>query len=142
MEQGQSKELPIEKSTLQINPVYFDEISFKRQGPATGSKETTTKLGIRKEIEKIADGQYRVIVGVRAEKAREYIAEVQISGYCNIDESIPSKDRILDENAVSILFAYIRTELTLITSQPGVEPIVLPVVNITEMLKKAANSEK
>ena len=53
------------------------------------------------------------------------------------------KDVLLRQNAVAILFAYVRSELTLITSQPDTDPIVLPVVNIAAMMKdKDSNSQE
>ena len=44
---------------------------------------------------------------------------------------------LLEKNAVAILFPYVRAELSLITAQPGMEPIVLPVVNIAAMVDQA-----
>lgn len=137
MEQAPCNELPIVESALKINPVYFDEVSFKRLGPPTNDATIAPQLSVRKSIIKQSDGLYRVIVALKAERKAEYSAEVQISGYCTIEETTPNKDKILNENAISILFAHIRSELTLLTSQPGVAPIVLPVVNIAEMLKIA-----
>lgn len=44
------------------------------------------------------------------------------------------KSTIIRENTVSIMMPYIRSELTLLTSQPGVEAVVLPPFNIRKML--------
>lgn len=43
------------------------------------------------------------------------------------------RESIMNKNTVSILFPYLRSELTLITSQPGIEPIVMPPMNINAM---------
>lgn len=88
-------------------------------------------------MQKISDGQYRVTVQVVAERKGVYVAKVQISGFCSIDESLENKDVLLNSNAVAILFAYVRSQLTLLTAQPGTEPIVLPVMNIAKMLEES-----
>ena len=43
--------------------------------------------------------------------------------------------RLIKENGVAILFPYLRSELTLLTTQPGFQPIVLPAVNIAKMFQ-------
>lgn len=72
-----------------------------------------------------------------ATRQDEYVAKVQISGFCSIDENLENKDAILNNNAVAILFAYVRSQLTLLTSQPGTSPIVLPVMNIAKMIEES-----
>lgn len=43
--------------------------------------------------------------------------------------------RLIKENGVAILFPYLRSELTLLTTQPGFHPIVLLAVNIAKMFQ-------
>ena len=82
------------------------------------------------------NGHYRVSLRATVEKEDEYEAVVQISGFCEVDEHSNEKDTLLEQNSVAILFAYVRSELTLITAQPETDPIVLPVVNIASMMQK------
>lgn len=126
-------------SILKLNHVVFDEVSFNR----LGFKKSTSKanFGVGRNVEKISDGHYQVSLSARVVKAEEYEAVVSITGYCEIDESAPHKDTILKENAVAILFPYIRAELTLITAQPETEPFVLPAVNIKAMLDEAESKD-
>lgn len=41
---------------------------------------------------------------------------------------------ILERNAIAILFPYIRSYISTITTQPGMAPILLPAMNIVAML--------
>lgn len=127
------------KSVLQIPRVVFDEITFKRLGFKTKNKAA---LKLRSTIEKIDDGEYRVTLRAIADCENEYELTVQVSGYCEINESDPNKEILLSQNAVAILFPFIRSELTLITAQPGTDPIVLPVMNISAMLKQSKTNQK
>ena len=90
------------------------------------------KMGV--SIEKDDINEYRVSLQVLAEKEEEYSVEIRITGYCSIADDCEMRDTILKKNAVAILFPYVRAQLTLITSQPEIEPIVLPVFNISTII--------
>lgn len=137
----QAKNLSPIQSVLQIDPVVFDEISFHREGFRTNDPNIKTDLEISKKVTKLSDRKYRVTVLTTATRKSEYVAKVQISGFCSIDESLSNKDVLLNNNAVAILFAYIRSQLTLLTAQPETAPIVLPVMNIAKMLEGSIESE-
>jgi len=127
-------------SVLKLTHVIFDEISFRRTGfQARANKEA--QLGIASHVEKISEGKYQVSLSMKAIKEREYDAVVSISGYCEIEEDTPHKDKILSENAVAILFPYVRAEMTLITAQPETEPLIIPAVNVSALIKQSRESD-
>lgn len=127
-------------SVLQLKHVVFDEITFKRLG-FQNKKEKNARLDFGKHVEKIDEGEYRVSLSIKAVREKEYEATVTISGYCGISEDVPFKDRILNENAIAILFPYVRAELTLLTAQPETETLMIPVVNINAMFKQAETED-
>lgn len=129
------------KSVLKIPRVVFDEITYKRLG-FKKETENSSKLSLQSKIDKIDEGRYRVSLRANASSEDEYTITIQITGFCEVDESDPNKGILLEENAVAILFPYIRAELSLITAQPEMEPIVLPVVNISAMLKESKSAHK
>lgn len=96
--------------------------------------ETEVKLKMGVAIKKYDADKYTVSLQVLAEKEEEYSVEIQITGYCSIADDCGMRDAILKKNAVAILFPYVRAQLTLITSQPEIEPIVLPVFNISTII--------
>jgi preprotein translocase subunit SecB len=129
------------QSVLQIPRVVFDEMTFKRHGFKTQSEEKL-EFGLQSKIDKDGDGKYRVSLRVRADRKDEYEITMQITGYCEIDENDPNKDVLLSQNAVAILFPYIRAELSLLTAQPDTDPIVLPVLNINAALEQSKFTQK
>ena len=127
------------RSALKMDHIVFDRIRFDRKGfQNSTSKEISFKA--RAKIEQAAEDQYSVTLFVSAEKKLEYIAEVQITGYCMIDDNHPQKETLLNENAIAILFPYVRAELSLITAQPETDPIVLPTMNISAMFKRNSDN--
>lgn len=118
-------------SPLRMDHIVINRINFERKNFL--QKNNDIHFQARKNIEQLDFGKYRVTLGVTAEKDDEYIAEIEISGYCTISEDHPTKDDLLQKNAIAILFPFIRAQLTLLTSQPETTPIVLPVMNINAM---------
>lgn len=42
---------------------------------------------------------------------------------------------VVTKNTVAILFPYLRSQVTLMTAQPNIEPVVIPAININALLK-------
>jgi preprotein translocase subunit SecB len=132
------------ESILHMEHIAFDQLTFQRQG--FGDKNNKTEfqfeVGIGKEKvtaenREAPNEHYRVTLAVQAVRKTEFTATVRLSGYFAIDKHIDHKDILLKQNAVAILFPYVRSEFTLLTSQPETHPIVLPAMNIVEMMKNA-----
>lgn len=124
-------------SELKMEHIVFDSLSFNRKGFKSQS-DTQATIGFGVSIDKINDGQYRVVLEVSVDQEDEYEANVQISGFCVIDENLPIKQEVLEKNVVAILFPYVRAQLTLLTAQPETTPIVLPAVNIDAMINQVS----
>lgn len=129
-------------SVLELQHMVFDKINFERKGFKAESSEVNLSMNVG--IEKLpVEGEeelYKVSIEFTADKSEEYIAEVIISGYFAVKGvSDELRDTLLQENAVAILFPYIRSEMSLLTAQPETEVLTLPVMNISEMSRQAHN---
>jgi preprotein translocase subunit SecB len=124
------------QSALQLRELLFDSIRFERTGSKNDKKlkeELSAQIGENK-----AEGLYKIVLSLKFWKEDEYEGDIVLHGIfsfesgTSLDEKM--KSRIIRENTVSIMMPYIRSELTLLTSQPGVEAVVLPPFNIRKML--------
>lgn len=141
MEQYSNNNIPIKESVLKIPHVVFDELSFIREGfQSTEKHETRFHIGYT--VSKIEDSYYRATISSEVIREQEFKATVKLSGYCIVDENDPNKEDLLKENALAILFPYVRAEMSLLTTQPETEPVVWPVVNIREMLKESVKDSE
>lgn len=140
MEQNINRDLPVVQSVLQIRPVMFDKLSFERIG--NKAADSKIHLEINQKIKKNDESHYTTTILVKAIKEKEFVATVQISGECTVNENDPNKDKLVKENAFAILFPYVRSELTLLTAQPETDPIVFPVMNIQAMMERAEQTEQ
>lgn len=139
MEQVQKN---LAESILKMHHIVCDEISFKRVGFCHGNDPIESEISI--SISKKNDTrEYRVSLRYSGEKRDEYSVCVQITGYFEVvvDGETNTEDQWLEKNAVAILFPFLRSELTLITTQPETTPIVLPVMNINAMMDEAKKED-
>lgn len=82
---------------------------------------------------------YKVTLILKGNKLEEYFFEISLTGYFTIEqENILSeelKNTLITKNAISIFMPYLRSEVSLLTAQPGVECVVLPPFNINKILE-------
>lgn len=123
-------------SVLTLQKLVFDKIRFDRKG---FESKNNVEFSIKVQIGKADYQNYRVTLILGGEKKDEYELEISLSGFFSIDEKDDldddTKRDLINKNAVSILMPYLRSELTLLTAQPGTESIVLPPFNINKMMK-------
>ena len=107
--------------------MYFEKIQFNRLG------NFSTEPGVEDEAE------YRLILSANLVDKDRNSVEINISlvgeFYVTTLNNEYNAERLVSENGVAILFPYLRSEITLLTSQPGFNPVILPAVNIVEMFK-------
>ena len=127
------------KSVLELKSLYFDTIEFRRKD---GKNSHFIKYGVNCREVKQDDqnpSHFWLILGTNITDKQKEAVEINVS---LVGEFIVSADennfdilRLIKENGVAILFPCLRSELTLLTTQPGFHPIVLPAVNIAKMFQ-------
>ena len=125
------------KSVLTLQKLVFDTIQFNRKG-FKNDKELKFKIQI--QIGKDEEDNYKVTLILTGDKQEEYDILISLSGFFKIEGPENLEDTVLqnliNKNAVAIIMPYLRSELTLLTSQPDTESVVLPPFNINKMLEK------
>ena len=121
-------------SSLTLDHIVFDYIHFDRKNFMVKDNNKNINTSVRIGMEEIDSTSYRVILGVLAENPDEYTVEVQVTAYISIDEALNIPEKTIKKNVAAILFPYVRAQLTLVTSQPETEPIVLPAVNVSTII--------
>jgi len=126
------------QSVLHLDKIVFDKIEFRRLG---FSSDHELELEIQSNIAQRHDEEvYRVTLVLKGNKPEEYLFEISLTGFFSIesDEKLSEelKDELITKNTVAILMPYLRSEVSLLTAQPGMECVVLPTFNINKMLEK------
>jgi preprotein translocase subunit SecB len=128
-------------SALVLQQLVFDKIAFNRKGFKNNNElefEIEVRIGTCKN-------DYKVTLILKAEKKDEYDFLISLSGFFTIEQDDELKDEqsknLIYKNAVAILMPYLRSEVTLLTSQPEMDCVVLPLFNINKMFDKGNRKE-
>lgn len=130
------KSIADSKSVLVLEKISVEKLYFERLSDAVHRVESTDKISFYHNLNKMEDQLFRVRLGVVLNEDGKYRIEVEISGLFRLSEDSVLGKKILENNTVAILFPYLRSQLTLLSSQPDFEPIVLPVLNINALLNE------
>lgn len=125
------------ESVLKLKSMRFAKIEFNRMGD---QNDNELKFRIQTNVtRRESDGTYKVSLGLYGEKEEEYTFMIRIEGLFTFEfgrdeRSEELEYELITQNAVAILMPYLRSEVSILTAQPGVECVVLPPFNIIEML--------
>lgn len=118
-------------SVLKLNELRFNNVSYVFKPDITENN-----LEIEKNIHQIDTSEYSVVLDFHLKNEQNFEISISIEGIFDIDcDNEELKNALINKNAVAILFPYIRSEVTLITSQPNIKPIVLPPININRLVQ-------
>ena len=119
------------KSNLQMKSFCFSKFSFVRDRVI---KNGELNADIKKNIIPIGKHEYNVILTTTIEKDDMNIELVAEAQFLYESEDYSREESIINTNTVAIMFPFVRSQVTLLTSQPGMAPIILPPIN-TQKLK-------
>lgn len=126
------------QSVLHLDKLVFDNIEFKRVG---FSSDKELELEIQSNVAQRQDAEvYKITLTLKGKKPEEYIFEISLTGFFTIeaDDKVEKelRDALVSKNAIAILMPYLRSEVSLLTAQPGMECVVLPPFNINKMFEE------
>lgn len=126
------------QSVLRLNNLYYEELFFKRNSNSIANDKVNISASF--EVNEITDLKYEVKLKLRLEdEDKLFEVRVVLVGNFEIAAEFPKEQRdiLIQKNTVAIMFPYVRSQVTLITSQPGMEPIIIPPININALIEKA-----
>ncbi len=116
------------KSQLRIEHFFFSKCLVERElHVADGKLETS----VTKKIQQVGEGEHRYDVTLQLNFGKEdvYVEIVANARFVLEADDYSSEQEIIEHNTVAIMFPYLRSQATLLTSQPGMAPVVLPLIN-------------
>lgn len=87
---------------------------------------------VNREINELEENLFEVLLNIIISDEEE-IVFVDITGRA-IFSTEQKKSDMLEKNTLAIMFPYLRSYISIITTQPGMNPIVLPVMNIIALV--------
>lgn len=118
------------ESPLILEKIEITESTFRKKDVSLDELE----LGVRVEhsVESIEEDEYEILLNTTVSDENENIY-VNVKGKAVFRTQQKNMD-MLEKNTIAIMFPYIRSYISIITTQPGMPPIVLPAMNIIAMI--------
>ena len=124
---------------LKLNHLLFDEITFNR---VNFKSENDLQVEFGFAFNKRENGEFVSSIRIIGTKKDEYNFVVRVSGYFQISETVEDSNILIQQNAIAIVFPYIRSQISLLTAQPEVDPVILPPMNIAQMVKESIENQR
>ena len=111
------------KSNLTMNNLYFSKCEIERSSIV---EDGEYKADLQRTIRKTAEHQFEVELKLKVEKEDLYVYVIANAQFVYEADDYEKEEGIIKANTVAIMFPFIRSQVTLLTTQPGMTPIVLP----------------
>ena len=123
---------------LQMIDLYFSKYEFKQER-GKESQEYNTSFQIEYAINSEDETKVKVTIDTMvANEPNSIVLNLQTVGIFKIDKVNTDEttyDHLIKANTVAIIFPFIRSQISLLTSQPGMMPIMLPPININALVE-------
>lgn len=118
------------ESPLVLEKIEIVESTFRKKDEPMDGLE----LGVQvdRSLKKMPDDNFEVLLETTVCDEEEKVF-VNVKGRGIFSTQQENMD-ILEKNTIAIMFPYIRSYISIITTQPGMNPIVLPAMNIVAMV--------
>lgn len=129
-------------SILQMKDLYFSKLEFAQNKSINNTEQSDLTVKYHIEIKGIADdiNAREIVVSVSLDDASKRItAQVIANGLFSIQSSNMTekeKENIFKYNAVAIMFPFVRSQISILTTQPGITPILLQPIDVFAMWDK------
>ena len=128
------------ESVLKLRRLSFSNIEYKRNIDLNLS-DVKFGLDFHRNVVAIDDDNYRVELTASVfsdDDLKSIQIKATIVGFFVCEEQDQEmKKHLIYENSIAIMFPYLRSQITLISAQPDMHPIIIPPVNISAMLNKS-----
>lgn len=128
------------RSDLLMKDIYFSKIECYQNKDLNklGNINLNTKYDVK--INNISESEKEIIfdVNIENEEGKLKVNLTAIGIFAVTDDLPPdiNKDEIFKYNAVAMMFPFIRSEVALITNQPGLRSVMLQPINIYKLWAK------
>lgn len=133
------------QSVLNLERISFEKIEYSRNVNA-GSIPKEFEMNFTRQVLTSADGQHfrvSLTANVWSKDEDGFKLEITLVGFFSCDcEDENLKRELVNKNSIAILFPYLRSQISLVTTQPDMLPITLQPMNIAAMFEEAENQNE
>lgn len=125
-------------SVLQMKDLQVRKCYFELKSNEITKKELNLEFQVQTKVDKTNEDEHIILLSVVINNdSDEFELLVKYKGVFNLlgSESINEELRrtLLTRNTLAIMFPYIRSQISLLTTAPGIAPMMIPVLNINNV---------
>ncbi len=117
-------------SPLELKSIEIIECAFKKNSSDLKGIELGVKVA--RKINDLENNDYEILLDTIVSDESEKLF-VKVRAKALFHTELDNRDMI-EKNTIAIMFPYVRSYISIVTTQPGMPPIVLPAMNIIAML--------
>lgn len=125
-------------SNLILQDLFFDKILFERIEWNRNDNDISFALSLD-IANKVGEETYKIELSLKGKKDEEFIIELVLVGIFSLENSEDLnpefKETIIRENTVAIMLPYMRSQVAILTTQPGLDSVTLPIFNVSSMFR-------
>ena len=133
------------KSRLEMQDLYFPEYSLK-YNKKQGKMNLTTSFNVNYAEKTDDKNQVRIELNTLiADDEKSFELKLTALAFFKLNpEGLEDKEalEILKTNTVAIMFPFVRSQVSLLTTQPGMTPILLQPINVEALVENIFNEEE
>lgn len=114
-----------------MEKLYFSNCSIQRP---FNIKNGEYHADLQKNIKKIEDHAYDVELILTVTKEDLKLLVVANAKFSYEADDYSKEESIINANTIAIMFPFIRSQVSLLTTQPGMSPIMLPPINTAKLI--------
>ena len=114
------------ESSLKMQNCYFSHCSVER---AENIEDREPKMSIERHISEIEEHTYDVSLHVNIDSEDLSVNVIANAKFLFEADSYEREKTIIEKNTIAIMFPFVRSQVSLLTTQPNMVPIVLPPIN-------------
>lgn len=127
------------KSVVSLHSIYCDRIEFTRTETPISEEDLKCRF-MKSYLFNDDHTSCKVSLGCEftEDSSEDIHINIMVTGRFSCTDSDQNRrDVLLKKNTLAILFPYLRTQVSVITMQPGMNPIILPPMNIEAVFEQA-----
>ena len=123
---------------LKLLDLYFSKYDFTMTRN-NDSSEYSTSFNVEYAENNNDNSQVKITINTSlANSTKTVVLNLQTIALFEVDREGTEEsvvNQLIKQNTVAIIFPFIRSQISLLTTQPGMMPIILPPININALLE-------
>ena len=114
--------------SLEMEKIFFEKIKYERKDFCAENEKINVEYKCDYLKNKDYNNKFKVSFNLICKQGNDFIIEITVSGIFLFNFETNEELKLCLDKSIKTLFPYIRVQLSLLTSQPNMKTITLPIM--------------